>query len=145
MELHHPPATPAKSERLNWRMSLAAEDNARRANERGTLVRLVGEFHLHLAQLTGNPHLVRLRTELEALICLAILLYASGEDACPADEHRRIFEAILGGDGEAAAERMLHHLNHIEADLRLDENKCEMQISEALDWLGEAERSPAND
>lgn len=57
---------------------LAEEDNARRAGDRGALVRLTGEFHLHLARLTGNEILIRLMTELQALVCLAILLYASG-------------------------------------------------------------------
>ena len=34
---------------------LALEDSARRAGDRSTLVRLTGEFHLKLAEITGNP------------------------------------------------------------------------------------------
>lgn len=114
---------------------LAEEDNARLAGDRGTLVRLTGEFHLHLVQLTDNAILVRLMTELQALICLAILLYASGDDACPADEHRKIVDAIAKGDGKLAADLMLHHLKHIEQDLKLDDHRPDVLISETLTWL----------
>jgi DNA-binding GntR family transcriptional regulator len=114
---------------------LEEEDRARQLGDRGTLVRLTGEFHLHLARLTGNEILVRLMTELQALVCLAIVLYASGDEACPEDEHRRIVEAVAGGDGPSAAKLMIHHLNHIEKDLKLDERKPKVQISETLDWL----------
>lgn len=121
---------------------LKEEDRARRAGDRGTLVRLTGEFHLHLAQLTGNEILIRLMTELQTLVCLAILLYASGDDACPPDEHRKIVAAIKESDGTSAATLMLGHLNHIEKDLRLDD-KPAVEISDALTWLKRKERSSA--
>lgn len=115
---------------------LTSEKKARRANDRGTLVRLTGEFHLTLARMTGNPILVRLMTGLQALICLAILLYASGDDACPDDEHDRIVAAIMAGKGKEAAELMLHHLGHIERDLNIDdEQRPDVEIASALDWL----------
>jgi DNA-binding GntR family transcriptional regulator len=115
---------------------LESEDNARLANDRGTLVRLTGEFHLLLVQMTRNAILVRLMTELQALICLAILLYASGDDACPEDEHRQIVEAIKAGKGKVAAELMLHHLQHIEKDLKLEDDlRPDVEISAALHWM----------
>jgi DNA-binding GntR family transcriptional regulator len=114
---------------------LATEDKARQAGDRGTLVRLTGEFHLLLVQLTGNAILIRLMAELQALICLAILLYATGDDACPEDEHRNIVGAIVAGNGPLAADIMLHHLKHIETDLKIDDGKPDVRISEALDWL----------
>lgn len=115
---------------------LESEKKARRADDRGTLVRLTGEFHLMLAQMTGNAILVRLMTELQALICLAILLYASGDDACPDDEHDQIVTAIMAGKGKEAADVMLHHLGHIEKDLKIDdEQRPDVEIGSALDWL----------
>jgi hypothetical protein len=30
---------------------------------------------------------------------------------------------------------MLHHLKHIETDLKIDDGKPDVRISEALDWL----------
>lgn len=118
------------------RAHLDAEDKARRAGDRGTLVRLTGEFHLLLMRLTDNAILVRLMTELQALVCLAILLYATGDDACPEDEHRLIVDAIRDGDGERAADLMLHHLGHIERDLKLDvELRPDVHMASALTWL----------
>lgn len=65
-----------------------------------------------------------------------ILLYASGDDACPANEHEQIVSAIMAGRGKEAAEIMLHHLGHIEKDLKLDdEHRPEIEIASALDWL----------
>lgn len=122
---------------------LEAEDQARKVGDRGSLVRLTGEFHLHLARLTENDILVRLMTELQALICLAILLYANGDDACPADDHRRIVAAIAKHDSSEASTLMLKHLNHIEKDLRLHEEKPVARIAEALSWLGQ-ETTTAN-
>ncbi|MDH6261787.1 GntR family transcriptional regulator [Bradyrhizobium sp. BR13661] len=115
---------------------LDKEDQARAARDRATLVRLVGEFHLMLAQMTDNPILIRLLTKLQALVCLAILLYATEEDACPKGEHRGIVEAMIAGEGERAAEIMRHHLHHIEEDLQLDEiPKVDPHLSGALRWL----------
>ncbi|WP_315831892.1 GntR family transcriptional regulator [Bradyrhizobium prioriisuperbiae] len=115
---------------------IESEARARRAEDGGTLVRLTGEFHLLLARMTGNAVLARLMTELQALICLAILLYATGNDACHEDEHRRMVDAIKAGDGSAAAVLMIHHLDHIEADLNLEEStRPGFEIGAALNWL----------
>jgi len=104
------------------RKHLEAENAARRSGDRATLVRLTGEFHLLLAEVIGNQVLVRLMTELGALTCLAILLYArDDESACPPNEHEQIVTAIGQGDAKAAAAIMLKHLRHVEADLDLAE------------------------
>jgi len=101
---------------------LEAENTARRSGDRASLVRLSGEFHMLLAEVAGNPILIRLLTELQALTCLAILLYARGEDsACPPNEHQQIVEAIISNDPKAAASITLRHLQHVEADMDLSE------------------------
>jgi DNA-binding GntR family transcriptional regulator len=117
---------------------LDAEDTARRLGERGTLVRLTGEFHLHLADMTGNKVLIRLMTELQALTCLAILLYASGNDACPIDEHRKIYQAIKKRKADEAIRLMLHHLQHVESDLDLSGSPRTGAYSRALEWMKNA-------
>ncbi|MEL3889894.1 GntR family transcriptional regulator [Ferrovibrio sp. MS7] len=104
------------------RKHLEAENAARRSNDRATLVRLTGEFHMVLADVAGNPILVRLLTELQALTCLAILLYARGDDsACHPDEHEQIVAAIIAKDGATAAAIMRRHLEHVEHDMDLNE------------------------
>lgn len=124
-------ATPSKPGLERLRAHLADEAEARKRRDRGTLVRLTGEFHLLLAELAGNEVLTRLMTGLQALTCLAILLHAEREEACPPDEHSRIVRAIASGDGEAAAAEMLHHLRHVGRDLHLDQPEPKSTLA----WL----------
>lgn len=114
---------------------LAEETAAREDHARGTLVRLVGEFHLLLAELSGNLMVAQLMTRLQTLTCLAILLHARDDKACPPDEHSRITKAIARGDGDTAAREMLKHLDHVEKDLNLDEDDTRSSLSNTLEWL----------
>mgnify|MGYP000238053330 CR=1 FL=1 len=114
---------------------LAKEAAARNRSDRGTLVRLTGEFHLLLAEVSGNQVLARLMTGLQTLTCLAILLYAEQDEACPPDEHSRIVDAIAEGDGERAAAEMLQHLHHVELDLHLDLPEISSPFSDTIAWL----------
>ncbi|AWC21249.1 L-lactate utilization operon repressor [Aminobacter sp. MSH1] len=113
---------------------LKKEDSARLSGSYGDLVRLTGEFHLHLAKLTGNRFLVDLIAQLQALVCLGVLMYTHTETACPEDEHRQIADAIMRGDKSLAVERMIHHLDHIEQAI-LSSSKNHVQFSETLKWL----------
>lgn len=114
---------------------LDREDAARASGNRGTLVRLTGEFHLRLAELDANKILVRLMTELQALTCLAILQYAGEHEACPVNEHRDIAKAIRKGDGDRAVAVMMRHLNHVELDLNLGKDREVLSYSSALKWM----------
>ena len=114
---------------------IATEHAARNRGDRGTLVRLTGEFHLLLAEVAGNQVLTRLMTGLQTLTCLAILLYAEQDEACPPDEHSRIINAIVEGDGERAATEMLLHLQHVELDLHLDRPETRSPIDNTIAWL----------
>ncbi|MFK8252858.1 GntR family transcriptional regulator [Ancylobacter terrae] len=101
---------------------VADEDAARTDGDRAALIRLTGEFHVTLAELSGNPVFARLLTELHALSSLAILLYARGEhDCCPENEHRSIVAAIGRGEASRAAELMRTHLRHVGAEMDLAE------------------------
>lgn len=117
------------------REHLALENSARGAGDRPTLIRLTGEFHLKLAEITGNPYLIRITTELQVLTCLAILVHAERETGCPRDEHSRIVDAIERGDEEEAAETMTHHLRHIVEELQLDRADPELSLASAFQWL----------
>lgn len=117
------------------REHIAMESQARLKQDRSTLVRLSGEFHLKLAEMSGNPYLIRLLTELQVLTCLAILVHAEAETGCPRDEHSSIVAAIERGDGEAASNEMALHLQHIAADLKLDRQEPEHNLENAMLWL----------
>ena len=101
------------------------DEEARFMNERGPAARRAeikasGDFHLMLAAVAGNMILQRFMDELVARSSLVIALYgSSGISSCGHNEHSSILDALENRDGGRAAELMLHHINHIEADLDL--------------------------
>ncbi|MDO6388397.1 GntR family transcriptional regulator [Uliginosibacterium sp. 31-12] len=109
-----------KAELRRLRAHIAKESEARLANDRRALIKLSGEFHMLLAKLSGNPYISKLMDELCPLTCLIIALYDSPQTpACPEDEHIRIVEAIELKDEATAVSLMLHHLQHVENELKL--------------------------
>ncbi|GAB5097114.1 GntR family transcriptional regulator [Caballeronia sp. LP006] len=103
------------------REHLRLEMDARERSDKRAVIRLSGEFHNLVATLAGNSSFTRSVRELSTLTCLVILLYnAPITSSCRADEHTAIVDAIAKGDGDKAAELMLHHLDHIQSALNLD-------------------------
>jgi DNA-binding GntR family transcriptional regulator len=102
--------------------------SARRAE-----IKTSGEFHLMLASVAGNTILQRFMEELVARSSLVIALYGrSGASSCGHGDHLAILEALERRDGERAASLMLHHIDHIEADLDL-RVKQGLALRQALD------------
>lgn len=98
------------------------EAQARARNDRRAIIRLSGEFHIAIAQIAGNSFLTKTIRELASLTCLIIFLYDSPSiPSCHGDEHAEITEAIARRDSERAVELMLHHLDHVEGSLELQE------------------------
>jgi DNA-binding GntR family transcriptional regulator len=96
-----------------------AESRATRSQNKQEAIRLSGEFHLKLAQMSGNPIFVRLLEELLPTTSLLMALYkAPGEPMCVAHSHRALLQVISrGGSGAAAGTEMRRHLNEIERSL----------------------------
>ncbi|AQS65089.1 HTH-type transcriptional repressor NanR [Rhizobium rhizogenes] len=100
-------------------------EEAQYMNERGPAARRAeikasGDFHLMLAALSGNVILQRFMDELVARSSLVVALYGrSGVSSCGHNEHLAILELVAKGDAKSASDLMLHHLDHIEADLDL--------------------------
>ncbi|MEH6486815.1 MULTISPECIES: GntR family transcriptional regulator [Pseudomonas] len=108
----------AEIDRLNQHLKLEAEARAR--HDRRAIIKLSGEFHMLLAEVSGNSFISKMMAELCPLTCLIIALYDSPQTpACPEDEHSKIVEAITAKDSHKAIELMLHHLNHVEQELNL--------------------------
>jgi DNA-binding GntR family transcriptional regulator len=104
------------------RHHIEQEAAARSAGDRPTIIRLSGEFHLLLAELTGNRILMRTLRDLCGQTCLVITLYDKpNTPACPYHEHEDVVNAIEACDGGRAADLMRHHLHHIEQTLALEE------------------------
>lgn len=98
---------------------LAREAQARSEGDLAALARLTGEFHVRLAETTGN----RLFTDnLRRLVALTGLIIAqhdtSDGQACLDHEHVDIVQAIEAGDALRAERLMLAHLDHVESSIR---------------------------
>lgn len=101
------------------RLTAQRGQSARRAE-----IKASGDFHLALADLTGNAILRRFMDELVARSSLVIALYGqSSVSSCGHNEHDDIITAIEAGDIETACAMMIRHIDHIEADLDLRERK----------------------
>jgi DNA-binding GntR family transcriptional regulator len=102
------------------RAHVAQEEEARKRDDRRATVRLSGEFHVLLAQMSGNRFIERTMRGLQMLTCLTILLYnAPTAQACPHNEHARLIDALEQNNARLAQRVMTEHLEHIEATLRL--------------------------
>jgi DNA-binding GntR family transcriptional regulator len=89
-------------------------------NARRSEITASGDFHLLLSSVAGNVILQRFMEELVARSSLVIALYGrSGISSCGHLEHVGIVDALEHGHAELAGELMLHHIDHIEADLDL--------------------------
>ncbi|MDQ0456479.1 DNA-binding GntR family transcriptional regulator [Rhizobium paknamense] len=101
------------------------EDEERHLNARGPAARRAeikasGDFHLLLAKVAGNAILQKFMDELVARSSLVIALYGgSGISSCGHNEHHGILDALRNRDAATASALMLHHIDHIEADLDL--------------------------
>jgi DNA-binding GntR family transcriptional regulator len=87
-----------------------------------------------LASVAGNTILQRFMEELVARSSLVIALYGrSGASSCGHAEHMAVLDALERHDGERAAALMLHHIDHIEADLDLRVRQG-LALKQALDF-----------
>ena len=91
--------------------------------------RLLGDFHVALAEATGHKVLTEILTELVARSSLIAMLYQSSNDPhCSTDEHEQFLRVCESGDTEAAVANMLDHLQRLEASLNLDQDKPDRQL-----------------
>lgn len=119
--------TPEKVERLRQHQQL--EQAARKRDDRRAMVRLSGEFHQLIADLSGNSSYVRIMRELTTLTCLIIFLYdAPTARSCLADEHTDIIDAIAKRDSSKASKLMTAHLEHIAKSLTLDSQSTDVDL-----------------
>ena len=98
---------------------LDSEARARATGNRPELARLTGDFHVRLAETTGNPIFTENLRRLVALTGLIIAQYdAHAIAACPEHEHEDIVKAIEAGDAKRAERLMLQHLGHVEQGIQ---------------------------
>ena len=78
------------------------------------------DFHLEIASIADNSVLRNILHSVRALLRVWIqrAVHADGDTAATLDEHIAVFEAIVGGDADAAAERMWKHMESASERLR---------------------------
>jgi DNA-binding GntR family transcriptional regulator len=100
---------------------LSREKAAWRENNRRAMLKLSGEFHLVIAEAAGNSILLELLRDLISRSSLIIAVYQlPGAPTCPPDEHQELVAALEKRD-RAATSLMIRHLDHLLAELRLEE------------------------
>ncbi|EJB07536.1 transcriptional regulator [Rhizobium leguminosarum bv. trifolii WSM597] len=113
-------------------------EEGRLMSERGQTARRAeikasGDFHLRLAEISGNAIMQRFMEELVARSSLVIALYGqSTASSCGHSEHGEIITAIENNELDRACQLMLHHITHIETDLDLRERKS-LGLKEAFE------------
>lgn len=102
--------SPPQAERL--RRNLRAQEEKARAGDLGELTRLDTEFHLLLCELLDNREILRTMGGLRDKLHRVILhvMKAEGRPLAACREHAAVAEALLKGNGELAARRLVEHL-----------------------------------
>ena len=112
----------ATTEQISALRELIEQENtATKQGDLGKALRLSGEFHLKLAEMSANVPLFNFQRSLVSLTSLIIAQYEVGNSApCVLDEHSSLLDAIAAKDSITACQLMQIHLQHIESKLNLD-------------------------
>jgi len=123
--------TPAKLKALRTHVKL--EQTAVQSGDTGERTQLLGDFHVHMAQLMGNTVLAQLLGDLIARCTLITLMYQSGSAAAHShEEHAQIVAALAARDEDAAVALMQAHLRNVEAGLAFEQPPVTNALTAAL-------------
>jgi DNA-binding GntR family transcriptional regulator len=111
--------TPAKIKAL--RAHVEQERVAIEQHDAPARTELLGDFHVRMAELTGNEVLAQMLGQLVSRCSLISLMYQSEHEARHShDEHAAIIEALTARDEARAVALMRAHLQNVEAGLQFD-------------------------
>lgn len=106
--------------RLREHCALQAEAEA--GDDRSLFIRLLGEFHLLIAEIGGNPVLADFLAQLIPRTSLMQSLYEAREVAsCAVEDHEALIRLMAKGDPDKAAKAMQKHLGTNLRRLRVSE------------------------
>jgi DNA-binding GntR family transcriptional regulator len=126
-----PRSTPAEVKRL--RAHMMQEKDALRRSDVARRTRLLGDFHVEIARISGNTVLVDLTRELVARSSLILLVYQSWLSAThSSDEHKLLVDAIAAKNLPRALELAGEHLRHVEHNVVLAPRRPLADLHEAL-------------
>lgn len=122
-------ARPRDFERLQQHIHIERTTLEPRTSVGSAREKLLGDFHVEMAECTGNVTLTELVREMVARSSLIAMLYPSTNDPhCSSDEHEELLRVCRRGDTAAAVACMNEHLQRVEASLRLDGGVPERQL-----------------
>lgn len=108
------------------------EERALRASSPRS-IRLAGEFHILLAELTGSKLLIEFIIQVVSRSSLILARFGRPHSAeCGIDEHIQLIEALKNLDVKAATDIMDHHLHAVEDRAKADDGDDGPDISEIL-------------
>lgn len=123
--------TPAKIKAL--KDHIAREKLAVQGNDAPGRTELLGDFHVRMAELTGNDVLAQLLGQLVSRCALITLMYQSAHAAAhSSEEHVQIVRALAAKDEALAVQLMQAHLLHVEENLTFDRPVPSSDIAMAL-------------
>ena len=109
------------------------EDHAKARHDARVSIRLAGEFHIKLAEMSGNRLLQRYLSEVVSRCSLILALYGRPHSPeCAVAEHREIIEALRRGDADAATALMDHHIGSVESRALIGERESEFDLGSVL-------------
>jgi len=95
---------------------------AAKAGQVTASIRLAGEFHIKLAQMTGNALLERYLSEVATRCSLILAVYGRPHSSdCAINEHRELIDALRKKDAARAVKLMSDHIGGIESRALISE------------------------
>ena len=95
---------------------LRDEEQAAKQQDKALSIRLAGEFHIRLAEMSGNPLLLRYVSEVVSRCSLILAVFGRPHSSdCGIHEHRDVIAALRSGDVERAVAVMDHHVALVES------------------------------
>lgn len=100
---------------------IAQEERAFAAHDKTEVLRVSLDFHVHIAEMSGNRHLARFVRDLNerSVVYVAFFDFFQADPPRSPGEHRSVLQAIAAHDSEAAAAAMARHVLSTEDSLDL--------------------------
>lgn len=110
------------------------ERTANDENNQREIIKLSGGFHVMLAEMAQAQFLSGLMRDLVSRTSLITAAFRDSDKYnCGPDEHAEILQHLKNGDLEKAQSAMVHHLEHVEEELRLNEDREDIKsLKDAL-------------
>jgi DNA-binding GntR family transcriptional regulator len=123
--------TPARIRALKEHM--AQEQAAGDRHDTAGQNELLGDFHVRMAELTGNEVLAQILRDLVSRSSLISLMYQrEGAARHSLDEHAEIVKALAARDEKKAVKLMIDHLLHVEESLAFHRPVPTQDLASAL-------------